>query len=124
MSWFGETTDQPLFEAGHWGYLYGTLILAVPLVLLVFTQIKAMRFNVWLYWATIIASTTAGTTMADFATRDLGIGYPGGSLLLLAAVLLRFTNVAVVFAVAAAASAVVRTATRTPLATSLCAIGM
>ncbi|KAJ1682669.1 hypothetical protein LUZ63_022106 [Rhynchospora breviuscula] len=49
--------------------------------------IRARRFNPWLYWATIIASTTAGTTLADFATRSLGIGYPGGSLLLLGCVL-------------------------------------
>ena len=46
-----------------------------------------MRFHPFLYWATIIASTTAGTTMADFATRSLGIGYTGGSALLLACVL-------------------------------------
>jgi uncharacterized membrane-anchored protein len=57
------------------------------LVILVWAQIRAKRFNPWLYWATIIASTTAGTTLADFATRSLGIGYPGGSLLLLACVL-------------------------------------
>ena len=43
----------------------------------------AKRFNPWLYWATIVASTTCGTTLADFADRSLGIGYPGGSLLLL-----------------------------------------
>jgi len=47
----------------------------------------ARRFNPWLYWATIVASTTCGTTLADFCTRSLGIGYPGGSLLLLACVL-------------------------------------
>ena len=51
-------------------------------------QIRARRFNPWLYWATIVASTTCGTTLADFADRSLGIGYPGGSLLLLACVLL------------------------------------
>ena len=50
-------------------------------------QIRARRFNPWLYWATIVASTTCGTTLADFADRSLGIGYPGGSLLLLACVL-------------------------------------
>lgn len=83
MSWLGETTD----EATGWGYLIGTAIFIVPLALLVAAQIRAKAFNPWLYWATIIASTTAGTTMADFATRSLGIGYPGGSLLLLAAVL-------------------------------------
>src|SRR5436309_3897390 len=59
----------------------------ILLVGLVFAQIRAMRFNPWLYWLTIIASTTCGTTLADFADRSLGIGYPGGSLLLLACVL-------------------------------------
>jgi uncharacterized membrane-anchored protein len=54
---------------------------------LVIAQIKARRFNPWLYWSTIVASTTCGTTLADFSTRSLGIGYPGGSLLLLACVL-------------------------------------
>ena len=58
------------------------------LVVLVWAQIRARRFNPWLYWATIVASTTCGTTLADFADRSLGIGYPGGSLLLLACVLL------------------------------------
>ncbi len=83
MSWLGETTA----EATGWGYLIGTAIFLVPLALLVAAQIRAFRFNPWLYWATIIASTTAGTTLADFATRSLGIGYPGGSLLLFALVL-------------------------------------
>ena len=64
--------------------LGGTSVLAVLVIL----QIRASRFNPWLYWATIIASTTAGTTLADFATRSLGIGYPGGSILLLSLVLL------------------------------------
>lgn len=49
-------------------------------------QIRATKFHPLLYWATILGSTTAGTTMADFATRSLGIGYPGGSILLFAAV--------------------------------------
>ena len=84
MSWLGETTDQ----ATGWGYLIGTAIFIVPLALLVLAQIRARGFSPWLYWATIIASTTAGTTMADFATRSLGIGYPGGSLLLFAVVLI------------------------------------
>lgn len=87
MSWLGETT--PNAPTAFWanGYLIGTLIFATTLALLVLIQIRARRFNPWLYWATIIASTTAGTTMADFATRSLGIGYPGGSILLLALVL-------------------------------------
>jgi len=84
MSWLGETTPNPVFG----GYLIGTAIFGVLLVALVFAQIHAHKFNPWLYWATIVASTTCGTTLADFADRSLGIGYPGGSLVLLACVLL------------------------------------
>src|SRR5438270_2224354 len=84
MSWLGETTAHPV----PGGYLIGTVMFGILLVGLVFAQIRAMRFNPWLYWATIVASTTCGTTLADFADRSLGIGYPGGSLLLLACVLL------------------------------------
>ena len=83
MSWLGETTDNPVPN----GYLVGTAMFAVVLVVLVFAQIRAAKFNPWLYWATIVASTTCGTTLADFADRSLGVGYPGGSLLLLACVL-------------------------------------
>jgi len=84
MTWLGETTDHP----APYGYLIGTAIFGVLLAALVAAQIRARRFNPWLYWATIVASTTCGTTLADFADRSLGIGYPGGSLLLLAFVLL------------------------------------
>jgi uncharacterized membrane-anchored protein len=84
MTWLGETTEHPVPN----GYLIGTAIFGVLLVGLVFAQIRARRFNPWLYWATIVASTTCGTTLADFADRSLGIGYPGGSLLLFACVLL------------------------------------
>jgi uncharacterized membrane-anchored protein len=83
MSWLGETTDHAVPN----GYLIGTAIFGVLLVALVWAQIRARRFNPWLYWATIVASTTCGTTLADFADRSLGVGYPGGSLLLLACVL-------------------------------------
>ncbi|WP_404333348.1 hypothetical protein AB2M62_09745 [Sphingomonas sp. MMS12-HWE2-04] len=86
MSWLGETTPDA-GRSGLNGYLIGTAIFGALLILLVWLQIKARRFNPWLYWATIIASTTAGTTLADFATRSLGIGYPGGTLLLLGCVL-------------------------------------
>ena len=84
MSWLGETG--PDAGQGVNGYLAGTLIFGLPLALLIWVQIRARGFNPWLYWATIIASTTAGTTLADFATRSLGIGYPGGSLFLFACV--------------------------------------
>jgi uncharacterized membrane-anchored protein len=87
MSWLGETTAAAGKSAVN-GYLVGTAIFGVALVLLVWAQIKAKRFNPWLYWATIVASTTCGTTLADFADRSLGVGYPGGSLILLACVLL------------------------------------
>lgn len=85
MSWLGETTPEAANSAIS-GYLIGTAIFGVILVLLVATQVWARKFNPWLYWATIVASTTAGTTLADFATRSLGIGYTGGSALLLACV--------------------------------------
>jgi uncharacterized membrane-anchored protein len=88
MSWLGETTSNAPVSFWQGGYLIGTAIFLSVLALLVFVQIRASRFNPWLYWATIIASTTAGTTMADFATRSLGIGYPGGSILLLGSVLI------------------------------------
>lgn len=83
MTWLGETTAHPV----QYGYLIGTAIFGVLLVLLVIAQIRARNFNPWLYWATIVASTICGTTLADFADRSLGVGYLGGSLLLLACVL-------------------------------------
>jgi uncharacterized membrane-anchored protein len=83
MTWLGETTANPVPN----GYLIGTAIFGVVLLGLVWAQIRANRFNRWLYWATIVASTTCGTTLADFADRSLGVGYAGGSLLLLSCVL-------------------------------------
>jgi len=88
MSWLGETTPAASAVAWHPGYLIGTGIFGLLLVAFIWLQIWARKFNRWLYWATIVASTTAGTTLADFADRSLGIGYPGGSLLLLGCVLL------------------------------------
>jgi uncharacterized membrane-anchored protein len=86
MSWLGETTPQA--GQGGWnGYLLGSAIFLTFFLALAAWQIAARRFHPFLYWATIIASTTAGTTMADFATRSLGIGYTGGSALLFALVL-------------------------------------
>lgn len=87
MTWLGETTPTA-GSSGVNGYLVGTAIFGMVLVALVSLQIRARRFNAWLYWATIIASTTAGTTLADFATRSIGLGYPGGSLLLFSLVLI------------------------------------
>src|SRR6202023_3380931 len=79
----GETGGDSVTMTLNWGYLAGTALFLVALVLLVSLQIIARRFQPFLYWATIIASTTFGTTMADFADRSLGIGYTGGSSLLL-----------------------------------------
>ena len=75
---FGDTVTMTL----NWGYLVGTAIFFSLLVALGVWQIAADRFHPFLYWATIVASTTAGTTLADFADRSLGIGYAGGSSLL------------------------------------------
>jgi len=84
MTWLGETTSHPNPN----GYLIGTGIFFSVLLALVAIQIFAKKFRPLLYWTTIIASTTAGTTLADFATRSLGIGYIGGSTILLGLVLL------------------------------------
>jgi uncharacterized membrane-anchored protein len=65
------------------GYLVGSAIFLSALAVLVLIQISARKFYPFLYWAVIVASTTAGTAMADFATRSLGVGYTGGSLILL-----------------------------------------
>jgi uncharacterized membrane-anchored protein len=67
MSWLGETTS----KANGWGYLIGTGIFIVPLIALIWAQIRARKFHPLLYWATILASTTAGTTLADFFDRTL-----------------------------------------------------
>jgi uncharacterized membrane-anchored protein len=83
----GETGGDTVTMTMNWGYLAGTALFLTLLVVLVACQIAAKKFHPYLYWATIVASTTAGTTMADFADRSLGIGYAGGSLLLLACVL-------------------------------------
>jgi len=83
----GETGGDTVTMTMNLGYLTGTIIFLSALIIFVVLQIRARRFHPFLYWATIIASTTAGTTMADFADRSLGIGYAGGSALLLACVL-------------------------------------
>jgi uncharacterized membrane-anchored protein len=83
----GETGGDTVTMTLNWGYLAGTAIFFTLLIALVIVQIRWDRFNPYLYWATIIASTTAGTTMADFADRSLGIGYAGGASLLFACVI-------------------------------------
>ena len=79
----GETGGDTVTMTLDWGYLAGTALFLSLLIVLVILQTAAKKFHPSLYWATIIASTTAGTTMADFADRSLGIGYTGGSALLL-----------------------------------------
>ncbi len=86
MTWLGEAGPDP-DKVDVNGYLVGTAIFGAALIVLAFLQIRAKKFHPWLYWATIIASTTAGTTLADFADRSLGIGYLGGSLLLFGCVI-------------------------------------
>jgi uncharacterized membrane-anchored protein len=83
----GETGGDTVTMTLNWGYAAGVAIFGVALVALVAAQILAKRFHAVLYWATIVASTTFGTVLADFADRSLGIGYTGGSLLLLACLL-------------------------------------
>lgn len=80
----GETGGDTVTMTLAWGYSAGTVLFALVLVGLVVAQVMAKRFHPVLYWSTIVASTTFGTTMADFADRSLGIGYTGGSTLLLA----------------------------------------
>jgi uncharacterized membrane-anchored protein len=83
----GETGGDTVTMTLNWGYLAGVALFGVALVPLVVAQIWAKRFQPFLYWTTIVASTTFGTAMADFADRSLGIGYTGGSSLLLMCVL-------------------------------------
>ena len=79
MSWLGETTA----EAKGTGYLIGTAIFGVIFIAAVLVQIRARKFHPFLYWLTIVATTTVGTTLADYCDRSLGIGYTGGSSILL-----------------------------------------
>src|SRR5258707_15873709 len=75
----GETGGDTSTMTLNWGYLAGTALFLAALVLLVCLQIMAKKFHPFLYWATIIASTTFGTTMAGPADRSLGVGFNGGS---------------------------------------------
>lgn len=79
----GETAGDAVSMSMDLGYLVGTAIFAVIFLIAVVFQIRAKHFHPFIYWATIIATTTVGTTMADFADRSLGIGYAGGSTILL-----------------------------------------
>jgi uncharacterized membrane-anchored protein len=78
----GETGGDAVTMSLDWGYLAGTALFAGLFAVCVAAQIAAKRFRPWLYWLTIVATTTVGTTLADFADRSLGIGYVGGSTLL------------------------------------------
>ena len=84
----GETAGDSLSMSLNLGYIVSTAIFAVIFAAAVATQIKAKRFNKWLYWLTIVATTTLGTTIADFVDRSLGIGYAGGSAILFAMLML------------------------------------
>jgi uncharacterized membrane-anchored protein len=79
----GETGGDAVSMSMNLGYLTGTAIFAVIFLAAVTVQIRAPRFHPVIYWITIIATTTVGTTMADFADRSLGIGYAGGTSVLL-----------------------------------------
>jgi uncharacterized membrane-anchored protein len=83
MSWLGETTT----EGKGTGYLIGTAIFGVIFIAAVLVQIRAKKFHPFLYWLTIVATTMVGTTLADYCTRSLGIGYTGGSTILLICVI-------------------------------------
>ena len=83
----GETGGDTITMTLNWGYLAGTAVFLAVLIVLVIAQIRATTFHPVLYWVTIVASTTFGTTMADFADRSLGIGYTGGTALLFACLL-------------------------------------
>lgn len=80
----GETGGDAVSMSMNLGYLVGTAIFAVIFIAAVVAQVRARGFHPFLYWTTIVATTTVGTTLADFADRSLGIGYAGGSGLLLA----------------------------------------
>jgi uncharacterized membrane-anchored protein len=83
----GETGGDAVSMSMNLGYLVATAIFGVVFLIAVGAQIAAKKFNAYLYWTTIVATTTVGTTLADFADRSLGVGYPGGTALLLALLL-------------------------------------
>ncbi len=79
----GETGGDTVSMSMNLSYLIGTIIFTAVFLAAVFAQIKAKTFQPFLYWTTIIATTTVGTTLADYADRSLGIGYAGGATLLM-----------------------------------------
>ena len=80
----GETGGDAVSMTLNWGYAFSSAMFIGIFAMAVAAQIAARSFHPFLYWAVIIATTTAGTTLADFADRSLGVGYPGGSLILFA----------------------------------------
>ncbi|MDE8350238.1 MAG: hypothetical protein POG74_12310, partial [Acidocella sp.] len=78
----GETGGDAVSMSMHLGYAVGTVIFMGVFVVAVIMQIRATHFQPYLYWITVVATTTVGTTMADFADRSLGIGYAGGTTIL------------------------------------------
>jgi uncharacterized membrane-anchored protein len=80
----GETGGDAVSMSMNFGYLISTGIFSVIFIVAVIAQVSAKRFHPVLYWTTIIATTTVGTTLADFADRSLGIGYAGGTTILFA----------------------------------------
>ena len=79
----GETGGDAVSMSMHLGYLVSTGIFAVIFIIAVMLQVAAKKFHPVPYWTTIVATTTVGTTLADFADRSLGIGYAGGTSILL-----------------------------------------
>lgn len=80
----GETGGDAVSMTFNVGYLWSSAIFVAIFAIAVLVQIRAHKLHPYLYWAVIVATTTAGTTMADFADRSLGIGYLGGSAILFA----------------------------------------
>lgn len=78
----GETGGDAVSMSMDLGYLVGTGIFAAVFIVAVMAQMSAKKFHPFVYWTTIIATTTVGTTLADFSTRSLGIGYAGGTTIL------------------------------------------
>ena len=83
----GETGGDAVSMSMNLGYLVGTAIFAVIFIIAVIVQVAAKKFHPLVYWTTIIATTTVGTTLADFADRSLGIGYAGGTTILFTALM-------------------------------------